>query len=183
MSATYRLPDSLGGGECTIVSQDVDRTYRVRVWVKTGDDVGDFIEVPRSLLVEVEPQLPPEPPVGSVVRCHGEATVIEYYERARIGWLLLNVFTGAGVSWAELHRLWPTVTLLIPDPAAGVEPHGMFPANVDAPRAMVDLLSSGGVRLRIIDSHDESASVGLNPELTEALARTLLAAARAARAS
>jgi hypothetical protein len=180
---TYRLPDLLGGAPCEIVTQDIDREDRVRVWVKTGEDVGDYIELHRRLLVPVEPALPPEPPVGSVVLRAGRAVQRidgappERPDRCWVDHL------GAWWTWGELFRDDCTPVLLAPDPAAGADTEGRFPGTTNGPYAFVAGLNGGRVRLRVVDSHDESATVDLSREVTKALGRTLLAAARAARAS
>jgi hypothetical protein len=183
MGATYRLPVSLGGATLA-EHRRVDGSTEAPPGTVAFLLNGCLVCVARGLLTQVEPALPPpEPPVGSVVRCvvQGVSHAVErlddetphpsdpWYPRL-FGWL----------SWADVNAEG-TPVLLVPDPAAGADTGGRFPDTSDAPRALVGLLKNGGVRLVVVDSHDESASVDLSREVTEALGRTLLAAARAAR--
>jgi len=191
---TYRLPDWLGGAECALVRGDhefregavLGGSTEVRITAGVSGGTGVTMTVPRRILTRVEPALPPEPPVGSVV------WVQELDRDLQAGIILRRYVPGwcspgsddAPYDWAGVCALSTTPpVLLVPDPAAGADTEGRFPGTTNGPYAFVAGLNGGRVRLRVVDSHDESATVDLSREVTEALGRTLLAAARAARAS
>lgn len=180
---TYRLPDSLGGAPCEIVTQDVDRQDRVRVWVKTGEDVGDYIELHRRLLVEVEPTLPPEPPVG---RCVGiemveaEPTYGVVFRRYEPGWAAPGDESGEHLTWAEVYSYGSTPpVLLVPDPAAGAATSGEWRCLNYKNDAFEVELVEGESRVEV----RTNGWVYLSADDAESAAAVLLAAARAARAS
>jgi hypothetical protein len=183
MSATYRLPDSLGGGVCEIVQNDVDgfpSYVGVAAVPRPTPCLVYFVPAPE--LTPVEPELLPEPPVGSGVWVQPldfDPVAGIILRRYADGWTAPGAPAGTpGEDWARVCSLsiQPPV-LLIPDPAAGAEPSGVWKCQHCRGRFIVDGLDIG------VGLDDEVYDHSLSPEDGESAAVVLLAAARAARAS
>lgn len=115
---TYRLPDQLGGGECVVMSgmAHVIPGTEGMADVKL-DGMEGYAMIPYRWLVEVEEPLPPEPPVGVVVRINDDV-----YQRSPLdeSWYCVRAY-GAS-TWADLcaRAKLGTPVRLVPDPAVGV---------------------------------------------------------------
>lgn len=180
MSARYRLPEHLGGGECVIVSEancgGGCPTDEVIVETSTH---GIRLQLNRSVLVEVTPV--PQPPHGSIVR-DANGSVFE---------------RGAGDIWfrrelIEIAYDWRDVCApgtpvrLIPDPAAGVELPWVIGKDdvgrLDSTQVEAEI-EDGEVIDRLYDSHESQwTTVRYTPNGARAKAAALLAAADAVEA-
>jgi hypothetical protein len=107
----YRLPDVLGGGE-------LDRWHTVEAPVGTIAFIvnGHLVCVAVKLLTEVEPPLPPEPPVGSVVldrKGHAWQAVGPEFDDIPAAWYCTH--DTMDQTWAELNAEHGPLTLLVPE--------------------------------------------------------------------
>jgi hypothetical protein len=147
-----------------------------------GLDVTAFMSI--SLLTKVEPELPPEPPVGSVVRC-GLLTyervqgTNDDYDQEFDAWL---------VPGGEVPSTWEMVcknalpVLLVPDPAAGAKSSGDWRDADEGEDATLRIgwLPDGKVGVYVLNAlRVIQGDVVLSREDAEAAGRTLLAASRA----
>lgn len=103
---TYRLPDTLGGGEV----EEVTRSGSVVAVVVRGG--GPQFEIHRQWLTMVAPPLPPEPPVGAVVNCNAGYVHIR---QSGQGW---TGHDGDRCSWPLIQAECGGAIRLIPDPVA-----------------------------------------------------------------
>jgi len=108
----YRLPDILGSVECAFHSLGHEDGDWIVELVDTAP--GLRLELPASSLTEVNPPLPPEPPIGSVV-----------LDSSRKAWQRTGGHRGiweccqddAGADWEDLNAApYTPVTLLVPAP-------------------------------------------------------------------
>jgi hypothetical protein len=109
----YRLPEALGGGEYEAVRQG----GRAGV-VLIGFDIPDVgsVDLPRSILVEVEEPPPPEPEIGAIVLADGRPWI--HTQHCWPSWLGTGGFEA---SWKDLLGDYSDLPVrLVPDPAAGV---------------------------------------------------------------
>lgn len=181
MATRYRLPDALGGGECTI--KDKDQRYGpdryVRATVGEGDEA-ITVDLLRGLLTEVKAPLPEEPPVGAIVMVDGEAVqhFDEPYE-GKFDWA--SVGSPKRLSWVQLCDLAlpGTPTRLVPDP---------FAEPVTLPLRLICAASQGEV-LEIANPDTDSqipvlvhgrGTVWLDADQARTAAGALMAAADAA---
>jgi hypothetical protein len=175
----YRLPDTLGGAECEIVS---DHIPGYPSYVAVAVDKGRSVIVPSDWLTEVRPKLPPEPPDDSTVRIAETRPHVYHRDdhggdsRAAYRWYVPG--GDAARSWADLCALGLPV-LLVPDPAAGAEPSGEGTCHTDR-RVLLRVRLSGYVVCVEVYEDGQRQSVELTPEDAESVARTLWAAAEKA---
>lgn len=166
----YRLPEALGGGECTIVERDPALTLMGKPAHVVMTEDGTYVVVQTGTLTKVKLPLPEEPPIGSVGRCD------EGYIHIRQGRSWTN-HDDVPATWSEVYS--HGFTLLVPDPFA--EP--------------VELPWGGSHGLKVSQTHTDSgpgdkvyvstkgASYGfahVKPSLAREMARALWAAADAA---
>jgi len=106
--------DGLPGGEVELIGE-LETSYK-RPGIKLSD--GTVVYVPRDLLTEVKPPLPPEPPVGSVVRNRYNQVYVRS-GRETYPWSLAG---GVGTyDWVHVLAKgpgWVAPVLLVPDPLA-----------------------------------------------------------------
>jgi hypothetical protein len=172
----YRLPEVLGGGEVEVVQVEIPVQLRgyPSDMVRASD--GTELVMQRRHLTVVEPPLPPEPPVGSVVRVTigGESRVFTHLNEDVAltlgGWRDARTWT----DWSWLCEYGPV--LLVPDP---------FAESVELPWSP----GKGTWVVWPLDDGDEvSVSVpggkhyGLSLADARAMARALWSAANAAEA-
>jgi len=108
--ARYVLPAELGGGEVEATNESYSGLPHLVAF-----DVDDrVVVVHRELLTSVKPPLPPEPPVGSIVRC--DEGYIHIRQSGR-GWTGHDAdrFT----SWPLICRDCDGAVPLVPDPLVG----------------------------------------------------------------
>lgn len=167
MGTRYRLPDALGGGECTLIGQRRPDGLYGRVQVGEGDDAIS-IDLLRSLLTEVEPPLPPEPPFRAVV-----------LDRERDCWQLgdgwSSPFSTAELSWLELNKNYGPLVVLVPDPLAEAPE---LPWVCETPTGSITIndRGDGRVQVAIVDQHDERATATITPSMALEAGLALLAA-------
>ncbi len=188
MARTYRLPVSLGGGECEIVQDRVDG-YPGYVSVRlTAHTMNIPYIVPRQDLDEVSPPLPEEPPVGAYLI--GGRLAVRFGGQYGSSWLYAMPGGGYGEtpSWDDAWRSLsdgddsPDIVLLVPDPAAGVEPNGEWKCTeAERDRFAVRAGNYGSGSVVEVAVRGGTEMVFLSRDDAEAAGRTLLAAARSAR--
>lgn len=157
----YRLPDALGGGECVYHADGIDND---RIVVELVDTVpGLRLELELSVLTEVKPPLPPEPPQLVTVRVGARAFVRDDLVLSRASW----VGPDGRHTWSELCDLaqqktgFPPV-LLVP-----------VPEPVELPWSTPFLLGATGVRVFIGDSSIRVEVLGKHIGITTAEAREM----------
>jgi hypothetical protein len=115
----YRLPEFLGGGEFEAAAVNDSGQY-------IGFDFPGFginrTWFPLSVLTEIEPPLPPEPPVGAFVAAGADGNLLPFYRRLDEGWGIVGGSID-GVTWADIcamsqKRANRPPVLLVPDPLA-----------------------------------------------------------------
>jgi len=111
----YRLPEALGGGEMEEYRKVSGGTEAPTGTVAFLLD-GCLICVAKSLLAEVAPPLPEEPPAGSAVAVGSYVYQRSDAERDN-HWLVTGAVFGS--SWAELCSGAEPPVRLVPDPLAG----------------------------------------------------------------
>lgn len=128
---SYRLPDDLGGYPCTLIRRNVPTNDMWEFVVDRGHDSFPIC-LPPTVVVEVEPPLPAEPPRDAVmVDRNGRVWLCGSH-----GWFAARhhgetVFT----PWAELCGAEGPLTQLVPDPVASApelpfrETYGEVQAN------------------------------------------------------
>lgn len=106
----YKLPDQLGGGEVDAVEYDKDgQTW---IWFP----IGEWMMHCRSdALTKVEPPLPPEPPIGTVMLDKDGDVWQRDNETSDYGWV--GTAVPARVPWECLNAKYGPLTRLVPDPA------------------------------------------------------------------
>lgn len=119
MSTRYRLPDELGGHPVTVVQPHVADSGMRDVIVQL-DGESFPAALPMTLLVEVVPPLPPEPPVGSIVAAGYADNPLPIYRRWDEGWYAVGLQDGYS-GWAEIcalsmERAGVAPRLLVPAP-------------------------------------------------------------------
>lgn len=108
MGTRYRLPAKLGGHEVEVLAK-LGEDWRVRYHDK---DESFPMVLPATVLDEVNPPLPTEPPVGSVVNC--DAGYIHIRQSGR-GW---TGHDGDFTSWPRICSDCRGAVLLVRDPLA-----------------------------------------------------------------
>jgi len=180
----YRLPEYLGGVECTLLSSHGDG----RVTVVLPGKAGLTIELPLSDLVEL---LPEEPADGSIVEIISQQFGDAYLGYRQIwtrsdalgGWFTFseNSKRQEPASWRSLCATGPVIGL-VPDPADGApdlpweykDPDGIpFTVTLDVPPNAVPYIRFA----------NDCPIYHMPLEYAEVLAAALLRAAREARAA
>lgn len=187
VSARYRLPEHLGGGECHIVSEvrSVARWATNEVIVEmVAPAAGLRLQLNRDALTKVEPPLPPEPQEhGAVVAVGSIGRAL--YERDDDALRWIGLHDKAWYSWAEICETGTPVRL-VPDPAAGVELPWVIGKDdvgrLDSTQVEAEI-EDGEVIDRLYDSHESQwTTVRYTPNGARAKAAALLAAADAVEA-
>lgn len=173
---TYRLPDWLGGHKCQALNENSSQG----VLVEIDQYEGQRIIVPRDLLAEVKPPLPPQPEYGEFVACGTDGNLLPIYRRWMDpdGWSDVSDRNSHSVPWAQVcevsqNRAYRNPIRLIADPADDAPP---LPWTLDSCRrsASVGTPRHGTV---VVDV----PGIDYTPGECEQIARALLSAARAAR--
>lgn len=140
----YRLHSALGGGEYDDAGDRTIGTVGFQF-----DGIEGLVYLPRKVLTEVKPPLPPEPPVGSVVLvgadpAHDARSGLVsglVSRRYGAGWSTPGDDSGEFATWTEVCDGGPPV-LLVPDPLAEApelpwDPQPLDPDHPEATRTEV----------------------------------------------
>lgn len=175
----YRLPESLGGGEFEAFI-DYHRVGELGADFVRFDVPGvGLVDIERGGLTEVKPPLPPEPPIGSVVRDKNGRVWVSLQGPTPYVW---QSTVGGKERWADLVAGRGPLTLLVPDPfAEPVElPYTLSVGHHTKVRISAPVSRIGPIVALSLASGGRFVSPDMAPATARDLARALWAAADAA---
>lgn len=175
----YTLPESLGGGECTLLTPLGVLTGTGRPYVEVMVE-GVPIQVPFNILTPVKPPPPLEPPIGSVVKANigrGNELPVVFDRNSRGEWRSRHL--AGAFTWADLCA-WDTPVLLVP--AAPPVEEIPLPYTERAGNRWAKVNRYGTEVNLVVGERDRAASrqIQLTPDAARKLARALETAAEIA---
>jgi hypothetical protein len=179
MKDMYQLPESLGGGECELLSSVVAARGTVLVEVRVTKSM--TIHVPWECLTKVAPKLPTEPTVAKVVEAGGVVYRRSGAYSRPAHWLRIGSIRP--FTWAEICKLGDPIPLESMGPVQlPWSGHDVLGVEVEV-RAEVGLAHCVTVRTSVRGNSDHEIRARLHPNTAKAIAKALWTAATEVAAS